>query len=56
MRFRERGPHLRHHVGEPGLVGLHHIHVALDDDDPVLATDGLPRQIESKERAALVEE
>ncbi len=56
LRFRERGAHLCHHVGKPGLVGLHHVHVSLDDDALILVADGLPCQVQSKQRLALVEE
>ena len=52
----ECSPHLCHHVRKPGLLCLHHIHVSLDDDGPVLATYGLSCLVQPVQRPALVEE
>ena len=56
LSFGQGSSHLSHNVAESLLIGPHHIHVPFDDHDAILLPDRLSRQVEPKQRAALIEE
>ena len=56
LAARQRRSQAGHHVLEAGLVGGHHIGIALDDDRQLLAADRRLREIDGEQRLALVEE
>ena len=56
LALRQRRSEAGHDVLEAGLVGGHHVGVALDDDRQLLAPDGALGKVDPVQGAALVEE